>query len=95
MNIDQVVHIENCPKNYHAVYPFSITVHVPGSHPLTVAELAKLKDAVVNVASKIREMRGGYGWNFGWSKAGVIDWEDSYSNAHPSAIADAVWEGGE
>lgn len=85
-NINDVIHIENKPAHYHALYPFSVTLHVPGSYPLNPAEKAAIQDALVNAASKIRIIRGGE-CNFAWCEGGKIDWErEETMNTTPAAL---------
>lgn len=91
--INDIVHLDRKPDRYHALYPFAVTLHVPGRHPLNAAEMAAINDALVHAACKIRLMRGHGECNFAWCDSeGRIDWEregfPALANAMMSQPAD-------
>lgn len=73
--INDVIHIDKKPAHYQTLYPFSITLHIPNSYPLTAAEQSVINDAIVNAAAKIRLMRGHGEYNFAWCEGHKIHWE--------------------
>jgi len=75
LTIDDVIKIEHSPAHYKTIYPFSVTLHFPGGHRPTPAELATLNSAIVNASAKIRSMRGNAECNFAWCEGDKIHWE--------------------
>ena len=75
INIHDVLSVELGPTPYLNIYPFSVTLHVPESHRLTIQEKAVIQDAIVHAAQQIRLMREPAPFNFAWIKDGIIDWD--------------------
>jgi hypothetical protein len=73
--INDIIHVERKHDHYSALYPFAVTLHVPGCYPLNAAEQAAINEALVNAAAKIRLMRGHGECNFAHCEGRKIDWE--------------------